>query len=39
MLTGLACSLKNKREVQVGWLTPLLGSLILINLTMFWQGA
>ena len=39
MLSGLARSLKNKREVHVGWLTPLLGSLILINLTMFWQGA
>jgi lysylphosphatidylglycerol synthetase-like protein (DUF2156 family) len=39
MLSGLARSLKNKREVRVGWLTPLLGTLILINLTMFWQGA
>lgn len=39
MLSGLARSLKNKREVLVGWLTPLLGTLILINLTMFWQGA
>jgi len=39
MLSGLARSLKNKREVRVGWLTPLLGLLILINLTMFWQGA
>jgi lysylphosphatidylglycerol synthetase-like protein (DUF2156 family) len=39
MLSGLARSLKNKREVHVGWLTPLLGTLILINLTMFWQGA
>lgn len=39
MLSGLARSLKNKHEVRVGWLTPLLGTLILINLTMFWQGA
>ena len=39
MLAGLARSLKNKREVHVGWLTPLLGLLILINLTMFWEGA
>ncbi len=39
MLSGLARSLKTKREVHVGWLTPLLGTLILINLTMFWLGA
>ena len=39
MLSGLARSLKNKREVRVGWMTPLLGTVILINLTMFWQGA
>src|SRR5688500_5834590 len=39
MLSGLARALKSSREVRVGWLTPLLGTLILINLTMFWQGA
>jgi peptidoglycan/LPS O-acetylase OafA/YrhL len=39
MLTGLANALKSKREVRVGWLTPLLGMLILINLVMFWQGS
>jgi len=39
MLTGLANALKSKREVHVGWLTPLLGTLILINLAMFWQGS
>lgn len=39
MLTGLANALKSKREVRVGWLTPLLGTLILINLAMFWQGS
>jgi hypothetical protein len=39
MLSGLANSLKSKREVQIGWLTPLLGMLILINLAMFWQGS
>ena len=39
MLSGLARALKSKRDVRVGWLTPLLGTLILINLTMFWQGA
>ena len=39
MLAGLARALKSKRDVHVGWLTPLLGTLILINLAMFWQGS
>ena len=39
MLSGLAHALKSKRDIEVGWLTPLLGVLILINLAMFWQGS
>jgi hypothetical protein len=39
MLGGLARALKNKREVRVGWLTPLLGLVILVNLTIIWLGA
>ena len=39
MLSGLAHALKSKRDINVGWLTPLLGTLILINLAMFWQGS
>jgi hypothetical protein len=39
MLAGLARALKNKRHVRVGWLTPLLGLVILVNLTMIWLGA
>lgn len=39
MLAGLARALKNKSEVRVGWLTPLLGLVILVNLTMIWLGA
>jgi hypothetical protein len=39
MLAGLARALKNKRYVRVGWLTPLLGLVILVNLTMIWLGA
>lgn len=39
MLAGLARTLKNKRDVRVGWLTPLLGLVILVNLTMIWLGA
>ena len=39
MLSGLAQSLKSSRDIRVGWLTPLLGTIILINLAMFWQGS
>jgi hypothetical protein len=39
MLSELAFALKSKRDIRVGWLTPLLGTLILINLAMFWQGS
>jgi len=39
MLAGLAHALKSKKDIHVGWLTPLLGTLILINLAMFWQGS
>ena len=39
MLSGLAHALKSKRDIHVGWLAPLLGTLILANLAMFWQGS
>lgn len=39
LLGGLARVLKSPREVRVGWLVPLLGLLVLTNLTMFWYGA
>ena len=39
MLAGLARALKSSRHVKIGLLVPLLGVLILINLTMFWYGA
>lgn len=39
MLSGLAQALKSKRDIRVGWMTPLLGTVILINLAMFWQGS
>ena len=39
MLRGLAHALNSKRDIRIGWLTPLLGTLILINLAMFWQGS
>ena len=39
MLGGLARALKSRKEVRIGWLVPLLGLLVLSNLTMFWYGA
>lgn len=36
VLGGLARALKAPGEVRIGWLTPLLGAMLLINLTMFW---
>jgi hypothetical protein len=39
MLGGLARALKSQDHVRIGWLVPLMGILILINLTMFWYGA
>ena len=36
ILGGLARSLKAPGDVRIGWLTPLLGAMLLINLTMFW---
>ena len=39
MLSGLAHALKSKRDIRAGWLTPLLGTIVLINLAMFWQGS
>jgi hypothetical protein len=39
MLSGLAQALKSDRSIRVGWFTPLLGTIILINLAMFWQGS
>jgi len=39
MLAGLGRAVENKRQVRVGWLTPLLGLVILVNLTMIWLGS
>ena len=36
ILGGLARALKAPGDVRIGWLTPLLGAMLLINLTMFW---
>lgn len=39
VLAGLGRVLKAPGDVRIGWLTPLLGVLLLINLTMFWYAA
>ena len=39
MLAGLARAYKSRARIRIGWLVPLLGVLVLINLTMFWYGS
>lgn len=39
VLGGLARALKAPVDVRIGWLTPLLGAMLLINLTMFWYAS
>ena len=39
VLGGLARTLKAPGEVRIGWLTPLLAIMLLINLTMFWYAS
>jgi hypothetical protein len=39
VLGGLARVLKQRKEVQLGWLTPLLGLLVMLDLTSSWALA
>ena len=39
VLGGLARVLKQRKEVQLGWLTPLLGLLVMLDLTSSWAQA
>jgi hypothetical protein len=39
VLGGMARALKAPGDVRVGWLTPLLALMLLINLTMFWYAS
>jgi hypothetical protein len=39
VLSGLAKVLKQRKEVQLGWLTPLLGLLVMLDLTSSWALA
>jgi hypothetical protein len=39
LLSGLARALKARGKVRIGWLTPLLGLFVIMDLTSFWTGA
>lgn len=39
VLSGLVRTLKLRGKVRVGWLTPLLGLFVLVDLTSFWSIA
>lgn len=39
VMSGLARTLKARKRVRVGWLTPLLGLLLIVDLLSFWVGA
>jgi hypothetical protein len=39
VLTGLARTIKQRRTVRLGWLTPLLGLLVMLDLGAFWALA
>src|SRR3954468_16678419 len=39
VLSGLAKVLKQRKEVRLGWLTPLLGLLVMLDLTSSWALA
>jgi hypothetical protein len=39
VLGGLGNAIQARRKVRIGWLTPLLGLLVAIDLTSFWMTA
>jgi hypothetical protein len=39
LFSGLSRALKARGKVRVGWLTPLLGLFVIMDLTSFWTGA
>lgn len=39
VLAGLAKTLRARRIVKIGWLTPLLGIWLLLDVTTFWGSA
>jgi hypothetical protein len=39
VLTGFARTVQARGKVRIGWLTPLLGLVLMIDLVSFWTGA
>jgi hypothetical protein len=39
VMSGLSRTLKARKRVRIGWLTPLLGLLLIVDLLSFWVGA
>lgn len=39
VVTGFARTMAVRERVRIGWLTPLLGILVMIDLTSFWRAA
>lgn len=39
VLGGFGTAIQHRRKVRIGWLTPLLGSLVALDLTSFWMVA
>jgi hypothetical protein len=39
VLGGFGTAIQSRRKVRIGWLTPLLGALVALDLTSFWMVA
>ena len=39
VLGGFGSAIQHRRKVRIGWLTPLLGSLVALDVTSFWMVA
>lgn len=39
VLSGFGSAIQHRRKVRIGWLTPLLGTLVALDLTSFWMIA
>ncbi|HTU11677.1 MAG TPA: hypothetical protein VMG08_12365 [Allosphingosinicella sp.] len=39
VLSGLVRTMKLRKQVRIGWLTPLLGLFVMVDLTSFWSAA
>ena len=39
VLGGFGAAIQHRRKVRIGWLTPLLGALVALDLTSFWMVA